>query len=136
MARVLCFLCVANRYPVVLPQIIPSGRTRFTESSSHFGICVNSAFCCKASKIAVLLGTRFTRGCTPANALSEAQSCVQDYVRSRILDFAGGQAFAKRLYTSANTVRAAAQDALQELSQPWETSANKNLKLVFRHTCL
>ena len=60
----------------------------------------------------------------------------QDYVRGRILDFAGGQVFAKKLYTSASTVRAAAQDALEELSRPGDLHSAKNLKLVFRHTCL
>lgn len=61
---------------------------------------------------------------------------MQDYVRGRILDFAGGQVFAKKLYTSPATVRAAAQDALEELSRPGELHSAKNLKLVFRHTCL
>lgn len=61
---------------------------------------------------------------------------LQDYVRSRILDFAGGQVFAKKLYTSPATVRAAAQDALQELLRPGDNAVSKNLKLVFRHTCL
>ena len=61
---------------------------------------------------------------------------MQDYVRSRILDFSSGQVFAKKLYTSPAIVRAAAQDALDELSRPGEANAAKNLKLVFRHTCL
>ena len=60
-------------------------------------------------------------------------------MRSRILDFVSEQSFAKRLYASSDVVRAAAQETLAELARPAGQDSNKgsrNLKLVFRHTCL
>ena len=63
---------------------------------------------------------------------------LQDYVHSRIIKFAGEQGFARRLYASPAVVKAAAEDALSELQQPSNAAAagQRQLKLVFRHTCL
>ncbi len=61
---------------------------------------------------------------------------MQDYVRGRILDFAGSHTFAKKLYASPETVKAAAQEALADLLRPGEFEGARNLKLVFSHTCL
>ena len=70
------------------------------------------------------------------NGSSNLAPLMQDYVHSRILDFALEQSFARRLYTSPSRVYAAAKEALAELSRPVESSASgRDLRLVFRHTC-
>lgn len=63
---------------------------------------------------------------------------LQDYVRNRILEFVSEHAFAKKLYASPDMARAAAEETLEELGRPNSDSSReaRNLKLVFRHSCL
>ena len=65
---------------------------------------------------------------------------VQAAVQERILTFVTEPAFARRLYTTPEIVRRAAEETLRELKRPklthYSSHGGHSCRLAFRHTCL
>ena len=61
-------------------------------------------------------------------------------MQERILTFVTEPAFARRLYTTPEIVRRAAEETLRELKRPklthYSSHGGHSCRLAFRHTCL